>query len=486
MINKQSALSAVPLAMLADSKGVIITPVAGTPLADLVNMTNNAVSVLNSGYVESMSPGEELSANAAMLEVATTGSGGTLSTHDRSIDCYVPELAKAVASHISFAKNIVAPVVLQMADEVKKTIDYTAPASSEFCISVVDLPAPMQNNTFEESVSKYTGKTLFKPERDLTLGEQTAEGILELIKTGSKVNDADIEIWYAGISADIVMCVWNNVFRDFKVSSPSVVKDVVEICKDTTTGIDSSLLIFLIARKLYDEVPDNTGMTLAVYKDVVSQLRDYSGTMLGNEYIRYNASVRNGTLIINTSTTKKHINVNGAVYREWLKTGGSNEVILGMIVSNTPFYSCALIDKESARFLAAWNTYEQYSNTASRNNNFNKFKQALRICFANGFSNLTDVEKDLKEEKPDMFGKINEFFTEELDKIRTSDMLDIHSECLKLVCRSRFYYTDAEKILQGINDAVKMNPSINIRDAAAMATCEYVFDYVSDQMRVAG
>ena len=157
-----------------------------------------------------------------------------------------------------------------------------------------------------------------------------------------------------------------------------------------------------------------------------------------------------------------------------------------MIVSNTPLYSCALIDKESARFLSAWNVYEQYSNTASKNNNFNKFKQALRICFANGFSILTDVEKDLKEEKPDMFSKINEYFTEELDKLRTGDMLDIHGECLKLVCRSRFYYTDAEKILQGINDAVKLNPNINVRDAAAMATCEYVFDYISDQMRVVG
>lgn len=486
MINKQTALSALPLAMMADAKGVMIVPVAGTPLADLVTITTNGLTSFKYGTEQDLDAATHLQEACSLLEFSTCGNDGILSNHDRSIDCYVPELAKAVTSHISFAKNIVMPVVMQMADTVKKEMEVVVSASAEFCINTIDLPIPMRSSSFEEVVSKYNGRVLIKPERDLALAAMTAEGILELIKTGSKITDTEIELWYAGVSGDLATCVWNNVFRDFKTSNPAVVKSIEELFKDPVDGINASLLVFLISRKLYDEVPEETGMTLVVYKDVVSQIRDYSGTMLSNEYNRYNASVRNKTLIIGFSPNRKTINVNGAVYREWLKTGGNNEIILGMVVSNTPLYSVTLIDASADKFVAAWNTYEQYSNTAAKNNSFNKFKQILKICFARDLANLSEIEKDLLIEKPSLHASVSQYFEEEMEKLRTNDMLDIHNECLKLVCRSRFYYTDAEKILQGINDAVKMNPNINIRDAAAMATCEYVFDYISDQMRVVG
>ena len=51
MINKQTALAAMALAMLADSKGAMIMPVAGTPLAELVNLTNITVNS-NTAYTE--------------------------------------------------------------------------------------------------------------------------------------------------------------------------------------------------------------------------------------------------------------------------------------------------------------------------------------------------------------------------------------------------------------------------------------------------
>jgi hypothetical protein len=482
MINIETASSVIGLTMVAESKKMMVVPVPGTPVADLVNITNNSVSIT---VAESNHPvGEQLTDHSSSLSIFTKGTDGVISTHSRAMDEYVNEISKAVTSHISYAKNVVKPAVLEMVENVQKSMTLTRAASAEFNINIVDLPLPMQNSGFEDAVSSYAEKTLFNPEFDLNLGEMSSEQMLALIQTGSTQQDADIGLWFAGLSSDLIACVWGNVFRNFKVSAPPAVKSIGELLLDKKTGVHAALLTYLAARKLFEEVPESTGLSLSDYKNRVAQIRDYAGVILFREYTRYNSSLKNGTLILSTDPSRKSVNVNGVVYREWLKTGGTNEVILGMLVSNQSLFGTNLINEQAEKFKQSWSTYEQYSVTAQRNDSFNTFKQALKLAFDAGMANMSAEEAALKEEKPEMFSQINLYFLDELALIRTGDMKDINATCLKLVCRSRYFYTSAEKILQSINDAMHSNPNMSVRDAAAIAAIEYVTDYVSDQLKM--
>lgn len=481
MINIDTAAAVIGLTLIAENKKAVIVPVPGTPVADLVTITNDSTSICVSPDASSLS--DQLSMNSSSLSIFTKGNDDIISSHSRAIDEYVSEISRSVTAHISYAKNVVKPAVIEMAENVQKSLSQTRAASAEFNIKIVDLPMPMQNSSFEDAVSSYSEKTLLDPETDLNLGEMTTEQLLALIQTGSSQQDTDIGLWFAGLSSDLIACVWGNIFRDFKASKPPCIKKISELLLDKKTGVDAALLTYLAARKLFEEIPEGTGVSLPVYKNKVAQIRDYSGIVLFREYSRYNASLKNGSLILSTDVNRKSVNVNGVVYREWLKTGGSNEVILGMLVSNQNLFNTNLINEKASKFKDAWNTYEQYSITEQRNSSFNTFKQALKLSFSAGMANMSPEETALKEEKPEMFAQIDTYFSDELALIRTNDMHDVNLTCMKLVCRSRYFYTSAEKILQSINDAMHANPNMNIRDAAAVAAIEYITDYVSDQIK---
>ena len=79
--------------------------------------------------------------------------------------------------------------------------------------------------------------------------------------------------------------------------------------------------------------------------------------------------------------------------------------------------------------------------------------------------------------------KAQTIFNREVDNIRMFDMEDIYGIATKLICKSRFFYTDAESILTDINEAKKINPNIrDVREASLIATIHYVVDYIADQM----
>lgn len=482
MIDKNSALFSVPLAMLAASKGLVVSPVEGTPLSELVKSTNDMLLCAGQCVAN-----DETDATQLMNFAETVGAYSTAdeeTAHDTTMDSFTSEISKAVANHISFAKNVVKPVIIVMVDEVQKAMGEVVCPSSNFKIEIVDLPKPMQNAGFETSINKFAEKPLLPPEGELRLGEISPQGILELMKTGSKEYDERISEWFVVKGDLFFMDIWNNLFRDFKEGKPSTVFGFAECLSNQVDAVDFALAIHLLSRKLYDEVPENTGLSLAAFRNLAAQYREASGVKLNQEYLRYANILQNKILVSFISNDSKTCKVNGAVYRDWLKAGGSNEVLLGMLVGNKTVYSQALIDEDKQKFITDWNSYSLFNITAEKNKSFNRFKDILTLSFGNLLNNQSTEEKENTDQFPLFKSKVEECFLNELNNLKSGDMNDIYNVCTKLVCRARFYYTDSEKILVGINDAVKANPNIDIREAALLSTIEYVTDFISDQLKI--
>lgn len=482
MIDKNSALYSVPLALLGASKGLVVSPIQGTPLAELVKITNDMLMASPKCFSESDTIADSLNSLAEDLGYCTVINAGS-SAHDLLMDSYIIDISKAVANHISFAKNVVKPVIVSMVEDVQKVIGEVESPSAAFKIEIVDLPKPMQNAGFETSIAKFAEQPYIAPTNELRLGEISPQGILDLMKTGSKEYDERISEWFVNKGDMFFMDIWNNLFRDFKEGKPSIVFKFDEVLVKGDVA-DYALAIHLLSRKLYDEVPENTGMTLFAFRDLVSQFRSASGIKLNLEYLRYASILKNKSLVSYISADSKTCKVNGAVYRDWLKDGGSNEVLLGMLVGTKSLYMQSVINENKEKFISDWNSYSLFNTTAQKNKSFNRIKNILTLSFAKLLSDMSTEEKEIVATKNGYIEKVNQIFIDELSNLKTSDTNDIFDLCLKLVCRARFFYTDSEKILVGINEAVKANANIDIREAALLSTIEYIVDYVSNQLKI--
>jgi hypothetical protein len=61
--------------------------------------------------------------------------------------------------------------------------------------------------------------------------------------------------------------------------------------------------------------------------------------------------------------------------------------------------------------------------------------------------------------------------------------LDLVAElALNLMARARFYFTAGYQILSGIEQATKLNPNLDPREAALVSAVNYVTDYLADQI----
>lgn len=484
MIDTNSALYSIPLATLAANKGLVISPVEGTPISELVKISNDLL-MLQCGTVmsDTATDQDQISSHANYFSEITVSD--TETSHDTMMDAFIHDISKSVSNHISYAKNIVKPIIVEYVEDVQKSLGQEINPVSQFKISMVELPKPMQNAGFETSINKYAEKPFLVPSTSLYLGEIAPQGILDLMLTGSKEYDEGVKEWFVNKGDLFFMDIWNNLFRDFKISKPSTAF-TFDSCLNSISKelVDYALAIHLLSRKLYDEVPENTGLDLPKYREIVAQYREASAIKLNLEYIKYEAVLKNKTLVASIDTDGKGLSVHGAVYREWLKSGGCNETLLGMLVGRDTFYNQSLIDEAKDRFIKDWNTYALFTKTANKNNQFNRIKDILTISFAKILENMSSTERETVATMPAFTQTMESKFKEELLKLKTSDTEDIFNTCTILVCRARFYYTDAEKILSGINLAVKANPSIDIREAALLSSIEYVIDYISDQMQV--
>lgn len=478
MIFEDSAVHALPLAYIAAGKGLQINPAPGTPLSEMVRATNlgGMCTPVDPGHLSDFI-NNDLSKT---LEIMTSGSGEAITTHDGIVDSFITDIAKAVNAHVSFAKNVVKPVIVDMVDKATVFLKTQHDPASEITIEVKSFPKPMLNSGFETSVYKFQDKPCLEPETFITAGEMSGMGLMELMKSGSKDFDDDIGEWFINYGEVRASLIWNNLFRDFSVSKPVEAFNFQDI--NNKNSVDDFLAIHLLSRKLYEEVPEGVTMELKTFKNIAAQYRDWSGVKLVEFYEKYKSSIALKTLVTATDNRTKTIYVNAPIYKDWLETGGSNEVLLGLFISGNLNFSQSLIDERKEDLINQWNTYVSFKRTAVKNQSFNSFKDILTIAFADEMKVLREEEKEFVNSTPNFIEVVSKIFNDELNKLVFRDMEDIYTTCLKLVCRSRFYYTSSEDILEGINSAVRANPNIDIREAALLSTIEYVCDFVCNQL----
>lgn len=496
MIHQNSLMASMGLAQSYSEKGYIVQPVPSTVLSELAGIINNPAldrQLLPTLPIYSKDDQDYFETFGQLISSVSQGTLEAPSLHDQMLDGYVHDISNAVLKHIRYAKNVVKPAIMDFVEGVRSTLQNAQipSASGQFTIEYLELPEVLFDPSFIDLRRAYQGKQAVKPTDVIPLPDKTHEELLALTQTGEKDIDAQILMWYSHKDPAWVYWVWESFFRPKNSIMKGEGERCVPLSFDTVLGMnpfdraDVGLLIYLWSRRLYDEVADGVeGMSLAQYQARIAEMRDFGGGLLDEVVRRVKLFDTGQTIVVDTLPERKILRVYGPVYRAWLDAGGCPEYLFGLMLTGRKVFNKAGIDDLVVELKQRWQSYVLFHNASENNRRFDVFKSIVRDQFETGLSQLMNEEKNFIDRTPNYLETVKQKFYAELQNLKSDSMKDLEQTAMRLLCRSRFYYTDAEKLLTEIQTAADLNPGIDVREAALLATVYYIADYVADQLMV--
>lgn len=475
MLTKDALTSALPLTEILDGSKLFVSAIPGTPLAELVKATR-----ADDNFV--VTEGTSFQPDVENIVYIANAQDPVLkyAPHDMVMDDIADTAIKAVQGHIAFARNVVAPAIGELVTKVQQSLGEIT-ASSLLGMEVVlwNPPKPLESSVLDASVSRFTSVAYDVPPLTMRLPDRTGVEIMELLHTGTAGLDGDIDEWAAGKGEGFFINVWENLFQQKPTEAHARgAKSFRDFTEDREIGLDITLAVYLLARRLADEPLEGTEMNLSHFESLVIEFRNQSGMRLSHAIEDLDKAVKFGFLV--RSYTDRVTVVNGQVYRKWIEEGGENEVLFGNLLELPALTTVEQLNEKAAGLKAAWNHHCALTATVENNRRFIRTKDILLKTFAAQLSAITEGDEATLANKTEVL----KLFLMQLEVARESELQDLYTLCLRLVCRSRFVRTDAERILEGIERVKRENPSIDVREAAAVSVIDYVAYWVSAQFQV--
>ncbi len=478
MLRTSHVNAAIAMATKLDNMGYRILPVVNTPLSTLNSDLNIAYAV---GPDREFTPQPEFYVSSA---IAVTP-GQDYSVYTANMENTAISISRFVQSHLSFAKNVVKPLITELVDTFTEKVNAInfSPAS-DFIIEKLQLPAPMLISDVKDVLDDYSNISPQVPNYiRFNAPELSIVEIIDLMKTGNKQTDDAIDIWVATKGEGFFSEVYDGVFTQKQVKVPTG-----GWISNQDQNWDSTLTVFLMARKLHGNPWADCGMSLVDYNVAIANLRDAAGYSLTGAYNTMINCVKTGTLVRQAFSNK--IVVVKPVYDQWIEEGNSDVALFAILITGKRLNFVNEINQAKMDLLKAWELHSAMTISTERNRKFTTMKRVLHASvFELVEKNASPIFGHLKNDgtsddhiEMQEYKTFKQKFETYYDSITESCFCDIWYVAKHIVCDHLFYYTDAGAILTGIEDACKTNPDISVDEAALLSTIAYVTKYVCNQM----
>jgi hypothetical protein len=474
----------------ADKKQALIAS-PDSLIGQLVNLSTNASTstVYNEIAPRLVTPqgmpSSDVDLNSLMSTISngTVGYNNTSSLHDNAIGQVIDTLEGLVTSHISLARNVVKPHVLEFMSEYIEYTDRNGKIDPAAAFNIIqkDLFEIFEDETFLEQFKYYDNKTAIKPKRWINLGNLSID-TNSLMSVGSTRLDKLLQEAVSHMGDNFV----NDVFENYLGGGDSGLGNLNYDNLGQQNVYDTlyvSLVLYLMAQKLQSNIPSGLeNVKLADYQDHMLSVRDFAGVLFNNAVKRIYYMVKNNTVVLKSDSYKKEIYVQGPVYRLFLEQGGTVEMLLGACASNNGVTSLTSLLESRDVLTRAWNSYCTFAIASNNNNRLDNTKQYLRTAFDISLTSIDPVEQEYKIKDPNYFTTAKKLAYAYIDNIRLSNLDNPSEMALVLMAGCRFYFTAGYQILSGIEDCTKANKELDVREAALVSAIYYITDYLIDQL----
>ena len=461
MLTKKSLVSAGLLAQRINGKGLAIESIPDTPVDNLVG-TTTVVADTGKLKVELTS---ELSTKDGLLP----------NSHNTELDNFVELGKQAVERLLHTTRNVIIPAQLELLDSCKGLLEESLNSFlADFSVKVEQISPVFRDGNFLALVEEYrnSNSTNLGYNRILKFGAKDEQSIIDLLSTGFKGTDEAIALWVAYKGGSFFSDVWRDFFNNGLESRQT--DFLVKITEDR----DVCLAVHLISRKLLEDPIGDTGLSLKEYTDNLSSMRNRSGYVLCNALDNLDNLIKGGVLL--SRVDDKTIYVIDDVYKDFLDNGGSVDVLFGVLVAGKIkediFSNSILANKD--KYLKHWHDFVAISNSTALANRYSNLRKQLLAAFLTQLENDTTIlgERDRLE--------YYKAFKEALIKTTDVQLQDLPKAVVELLCKVRYKNENALFILDRICFHCKEQPAITAEEASALATIEYITDWVVSQIKV--
>jgi len=396
-------------------------------------------------------------------------------------DNYVNEISDAVNNHVSFARNIVLPEVNRFNEELNvrlKNISALLPEdnfeityfSEEMIPDIAEITSELtsynDNKDLDVNINAYY----------ISLGSINDINLINYLSNGDSVRDDKLATWLISIGDDNAKACLGN---DNNISETIVER------------FNRLAINYLFYKTLTDKADLETTLTKSDLRHQANILTRYYGT-LTNYTLR---DIKN-LLGLNEIVIDKRTLGNGGVglilnnhaFTSFVEGGGKLESIFGYMVDqrnsrSIPNTSVKSLLSNLERLDKSW-ANERFLHISKLNKDrLSAFKAVVHMLFDSFIDQPTEELKDIIKTENSVSNRyyitVKKLMNEYLNSITTVDMegVDYYSISLFAVAKCLYYPTSAYGILNDIREFTRMDDRLDVREAALLATINYVVDY---------
>lgn len=469
MLSLQAAESAYPITKALDEKGIALVAKPNSLLASLV-----AATYIN--FDPAQQGGEyhhDLGAMCALTDQANTATG--YSEHTARMEETADFLAQKLQKHLFYARTVVAPFVDAYAGRLAHAMQLIG-GNPDNGIEVIlhTQPGPLAEPSLISSIQMNKEAVFTREELCCGMPELDDNQIRAFMQTGAASVDASVAEFFAKKPEGWLAARWKEIFC--RPETDCVPASGLDAFIGGRENVDTALMVFLVTRRIWNAPIDGANMSAAAYEDTMIRYRTQSGLRLCHELERLDRDSQAGILIVNTEAVpggSMRVTVNASVYRDFLKKGGTNEILLGNLLQAQKDVRLDVLLEKKEVLEATWARHYSY------NKNFYDQKRLLQMREAVS----VEWEYLAREYTPEDF-PVHErasslaMIQREAHSLTPKDFDDVNSLALRLACCARFYKTDAFQILAGMQRARENNPGIEATEAANISVTEYVCRWI--------
>lgn len=317
----------------------------------------------------------------------------------------------------------------------------------------------------------------------LNLPFRDSAAIAELITIGNSRQDKLLAEWIHSKDTSFLESIWINVFGDGAQKGIEGVGGYeMSFALSEHEKAEIGLAIYLIARKLQIEIPEEINLTKAKFDELITSIKDMAAVDVIsniNRVAEYNST---NTLVIRSNEYNYQLVVNGDLYPQWLESGGTPELLLGMLVSGDVRKTIPEITEKTTIYQREWDNYCVLYSAKETNKKHTYARETLKTIFAQHMNLKVPEEREVREKESNFNITRCKTASDYIDCLTVTQLDDVFPLALYLVAKIRFDYTSAYSILSDIQAAVKINPNIDMREAATLAVTNYIGDFLADQI----
>lgn len=395
-------------------------------------------------------------------------------------------VAEFLRGHIAGFKTQVAPMVDAFAERLCARINLLE-GNPDNGAQVIrqGTPLPFQEPSLVESFNRAKDVVVVDQPLEMKLAKVSMAEIQSFMSTGNSSVDAAVSEHFNTLDGDWLTSAWERIFTSGDIPTPRPA-GLNGYINGRGEGVCYALFVFLVARKLMDSPPEGTDMALHKYTTLMGNYRDQAAQRLCREMELAGREQSSGQLVHSiekSGTGETTICVDQNVYKEFLKAGGTNEMLLANALLKNPFKGVNDLMQNKETLARQWAThyasnksyFEQKRLTAVRNAMVSEFDHMVR-----GMS-----DDDFPMEQRGVSRNLMIDFTR---GIKMADTDCLKTLALKAICRSRFHATHAEMFLLSMERAMRDcgDESMTPEQACHIAGTEYVARWLASQMKVVG